>query len=206
MQRFRIGATAAILALLVSQPSLGTPPRSDPATYLQAVETELSTLQELAREVRNPELRQEIQTHARNARYALDRATSYDSDRPGRYGNGFGQSYRGADRTPRWQTGVPVAGHGYGYNGLTYQDAREIVSRESFDSGRLAAIERIAGNGRFTTEEVRALVEMCSFESTKQRALIALFPAVVDPNRFELALAALDFTSSRRAVAAALGI
>jgi hypothetical protein len=215
--RFGIGAKTAMLALLISQPSLGTPPLPDSSTHLQTAEYELATLEELTSEVRNPHLRHRLRTHARNARHAVNQAKT-DSMYGYGYGRGSRRGYRSGDRHgyrsgDRYDGGQGYRqyadsrrGPSYGYSGLSYEDAREILSREDFDSGRLAAIERIARKGRFTTEEARALVEMCAFESTKQSALVALYPAVMDPGRYELALAALDFTSSRRAVAEALGI
>ncbi|MBW2255568.1 MAG: hypothetical protein JRI25_13340, partial [Deltaproteobacteria bacterium] len=162
MQRFRIGATVAILALLISQPSLGTPPLQDTSTYLYTAESELLALEALTREVRSPRLRQQIRTHARNARYAVDRARTdsrYGSDRGNQYGNGSRHGYRSRHQYGSGYSYTPYTdprhGGSYGYNGLSYQDAREILGRESFDSGRMDAIERIARKGRFTTEEAR---------------------------------------------------
>lgn len=89
---------------------------------------------------------------------------------------------------------------------LEYADARAMVAAEAFDDDRLEVIRRLGRTGWFTTAEVRQIVEMCTFDSTRKDALIALYPAVSDPYRYMLALDALTFSSSRREVEAALGL
>lgn len=89
---------------------------------------------------------------------------------------------------------------------LSFDDARTMVLQETFDDGRLEVIRRVARTGSFTTAEARALAELCTFDSTRKDALIALYPAVTDPQRFGLALDVLTFTSSKHEVVAALGL
>jgi hypothetical protein len=89
---------------------------------------------------------------------------------------------------------------------LGFADARTMVTRESFDDDRLEVIRRLGRTGSFSTDEARQLVELCTFDSTRKDALIAIYPAVTDPQRFMLALDALTFSSSRREVETALGL
>jgi len=93
-----------------------------------------------------------------------------------------------------------------GTYGLTVEEARSIVANEAFDSGKVESIQRIARQGRFSTAEARSLAAMCSFDSARADALIALYPSVNDPWRFQLALDILDFSSTRERVGQTLGL
>lgn len=89
---------------------------------------------------------------------------------------------------------------------VSFGDARTMVLRETFDDDKLAVINRLAGQTRFTTAEAMALADLCTFETSKADALVALYPAVSDPQRFGLALDILTFASTRREVESALGL
>lgn len=81
-----------------------------------------------------------------------------------------------------------------------------MVRVETFDRDKLEAIHRAARNGRFTTAEARQLAAQLTFDGGKADALIALYPAVVDPHRFAMTLDILTFSSNRTKVAQTLGL
>lgn len=179
----RTPLAALCLGLLVTAPSVGGPPSWDHhggggrSAQLTEVRAEIEAIQTLALEVHDPALRRDLYTRARHASDALD-----DAER---------QLRMDWEPAPR---------------GLSYDDALTIVRRESFESDRLEAIRRLASmGGRFTTEEVRGIVAECTFESTRRDALVALYPTVRDPQRFELALDVLTWSSSRADVLRRLG-
>lgn len=90
--------------------------------------------------------------------------------------------------------------------GLRFDEALSIVERETFDRDKLAVIQSLARTGRYTTAQARQLAATCSFDSTRADALVALYPSLVDPERFALALDVLDFSSTRRDVQQRLGL
>lgn len=80
------------------------------------------------------------------------------------------------------------------------------VARESFEFDKVAVIEGLAGSGqRFTTEQVRQLVLLLDFESTRYDALVALHRTVVDPQRYPMVFDVLDFSLNRRRLEQELG-
>ena len=89
---------------------------------------------------------------------------------------------------------------------VSFGDARTMILREDFDDDKLAVINRLARETRFTTTEAMAIADLCTFETNKADALVALYPAVTDPQRFGLALDILTFSSTRREVESALGL
>jgi hypothetical protein len=89
---------------------------------------------------------------------------------------------------------------------LTFDEALFMVRAETFDRDKLEAVHRAARNGRFTTHEARAIAAEFSFDSGKADALIALYPAVIDPHRFAMALDVMTFSSNRNRVASTLGL
>ncbi len=89
---------------------------------------------------------------------------------------------------------------------IGFDDAMRLVGQESFDSGKVEVLRSLGRDGRFTTDEARTLASQCQFDSTRADALIALYPSVTDPGRFQLALDILTFASSRREVEEALGL
>ena len=147
-----------------------------PADPVREVRAELAEIERLTLQVRDWRLRSQMTTHLANAQYLLG-----EVDRPER-----------AERCPA--------------DSLRYEDAHTLVQRERWDSDRLAVVERIGRRSCLTTEQVRSIVSLFDFDSSKERALIALYPSVIDKARFELALDVLTWSSSRQTVASALGI
>jgi hypothetical protein len=164
------------LALVAAAPSFAGWRRDDPSAMLRDARAELREVQSLVDYVRDPALRVRMEDR-------LDRVDFLVGD---------------AART--------LDGLGAGPPGVDFRDALARVEREPFDSGKMRAIEALARNGRFTTDQVRQLVGGLAFDSSKVDALILLYPSVVDPQRYFTALDVLTFDSSRRKVEDSLGI
>lgn len=90
--------------------------------------------------------------------------------------------------------------------GITMAEARGMVAAEAFDDDRVEVIGRLARSSSYTTMEARELASLCTFDSSKADALVALYPAVSDPGRFAMALDILTFGSTRRDVERRLGL
>lgn len=158
---------------------------------LDRAQAEVHALDQDLDMVRNVHLRAQLEERVDRIDRMLQRLenTAAFDDAPG-YGNGNGYGY----------------GYGRPSRGLTFQEARTLVGNEAFDSGKLQTIEMIARNGRFTTQQARALADEMTFDSGKAKALIALYPSVIDKQRYAMALDILTFGSSRRQVSNQLGL
>lgn len=171
---------AALLALTLTVPAFSNPShRYDPVRDARA---EIAQIERLTHQVHDPRLRRQLTTHVANAQYALDQVRQV---RPG----------------PR-----PVGRQACPVDALRAADAHTLVQRERWDSDRLAAVERIGRTACLTTDEARSIVSLFTWDDAKSRALIALYPAVVDKARYPIAFDVLTWSTSRDQVAAALGI
>jgi len=93
-----------------------------------------------------------------------------------------------------------------GKSAITVEKAIADVEAQPYDNDKLAVISDLSNNGRFTSREIAQIVSSCAFDSTRVDALVALHPSVIDPDRYEIALSTLEFTSSRDRVSKALGL
>jgi hypothetical protein len=84
--------------------------------------------------------------------------------------------------------------------GIDYGEASSMLRTARFDDERLEVIGMVARNGRFTVAEIQGLVRDFDFDSNRGEALILLYPACVDPQRYGLALGELRFSSTREDV------
>ncbi len=99
-------------------------------------------------------------------------------------------------------------GHGRHHNArhaLDFNDMKQVIERQYWDSEKLEAVQRMAPEARLTTMEARALAASMTFDSERAEALIALYPSVVDKHRFRAAFDILTFDSSKRRVARQIG-
>lgn len=80
------------------------------------------------------------------------------------------------------------------------EELLRMVEAERFDSAKVEVIRRLARTTRFTSEQAALLASRCAFDSGRSEALLAMYPSVVDPWRFEIAVQVLTFESSRRAL------
>ncbi|MBT3217677.1 MAG: DUF4476 domain-containing protein [Proteobacteria bacterium] len=84
--------------------------------------------------------------------------------------------------------------------------ALTMVNSEPFDSGKLEQIRRVAKLAKLNTEEAQVLASACVFDSTRSKALIALFEAVEDRSNYTDALEILSFSAYRVKVSNTLGL
>ncbi|MFK7928384.1 MAG: DUF4476 domain-containing protein [Myxococcota bacterium] len=108
-------------------------------------------------------------------------------------------------RNDRFDRGPQRPGIGQ-HRGVSFQDAMRSIRSARMDQDKLNAVRSAARFGRFTTEQAMRLADQLSFASNKAEALIILHGAVVDPQRFRIALEILDFSSNRRRVARTVGV
>lgn len=178
----------ALSALLfVSAPAMS---ELRPATLMAQTHAELGALRADIREVPGRQAQRKL--HAR-----VDRIESLLVRLENTGAVGRSDRARGPQRPPPAPPPPP---------GLSFDEAMYMVQVETFDRGKLEAIDRAARNGSYTTDEARVLAAQLTFDSGKADALILLFPAVVDPHRYGLALDILTFGSNRARVAETLGL
>ena len=180
MNRF---ALAALVLIGAAGPAVSNPP---PEGLLDRAQAQVQLLDQELDMVRHPHLRAQLEQRVDR----IDRLLN-QLERTG-----------GMDGPPR-RPGPPPH---YQMSFLDYQDMRVLVQRERFDNDKLEVLRGVAGRARLTTDEARALANMLTFDSHKEQALIALYPAVVDKHRYRMALDVLTFSSSRRRVAQTLGV
>lgn len=178
-------AALSLLVLAAASPALS---ERTPTELMDRAQYQVRKLDADIDRVRHPELRRTLEERVARLDRLLDRLER----------TGALEARHGPRR--------PGAYHPAQARGISFQDAMRGVRAESFDSGKLDVIQMAARSGRFTTEQARALAGELTFDSKKSEALIALYPAVVDPHRYMLALDVLDFRSSRRRVADTLRI
>jgi len=180
---------ALATALFLSVPAMS---ELRPSTLLDHTHAELAAMREDIRTV--PSRQAQRQLHAR-----VDRVESLlvRLENTGALHRGEHARARGPQRPPPAPPAPP---------GLSFDEAMHMVSVETFDRGKLEAVHRAARNGTFTTDEARLLAAQLTFDGGKADALIALYPAVIDPHRFGLALDILTFSSNRTKVAQTLGL
>jgi hypothetical protein len=179
-------AALSLMLLTAAAPAMS---EHSPTDLLDRAQRQVHQLDREIDQVRHPELRRSLEEKVARLDRTLDRL-----ERTGALEPRYGPDRRGAD-------------HGYGRpgpRGLSFHESMQLVRVESFDSRKLEVIQRLARTGRFTTDQARSLAAQLTFDSKKAEALIALYPAVVDPDRYVLALDVLDFGSSKRRVAQTL--
>lgn len=74
------------------------------------------------------------------------------------------------------------------------------VEQKSFDSERLATIREAVQYNAFTVRHAIKLINACTFEDTKVDVAIALYPYVVDIDRWFQVYDAFTFASSRKKI------
>jgi len=177
----------ALVALALVTTALPAVSNHTPAGLLDRAQANVQALDNEIDMVRNPHVRSQLEQRADRLERLLRRIERSGAlDEP---------------RRPR-----PRPGPAPGYGMLDFQDVRTLVQRERFDNDKVQVLQGVAGRARLTTAEARQLAAMMTFDSHKEQALIALYPAVVDPHRYRLALDVLTFSSSRRRVARTLGV
>lgn len=73
----------------------------------------------------------------------------------------------------------------------------KMVKEENFDSNKNTLLSMVAGKNRFSTDQIRQIVELYSFDSGKVEAIKMCYPTTVDPENYFTLLSALDFSSGK---------
>lgn len=81
-----------------------------------------------------------------------------------------------------------------------FRSLLESLREQSFDEDKLRLIENFAPELRLTSQQVGRLMKSLSFDEGRMKAAIALYPSVVDPERYHETLRILPFEESRRKV------
>lgn len=144
--------------------------------------TTVDDMQHTASRVRDPALRTELQGQAAELERILSRLEDTrafpDDQRPGR----------------------PAS------RGLSFEEARTLVKKQYYENEKAEMIRTVARSGRFTTEQARLLADEMYYEDAEARALVDLYPAVIDKGRYILALDILYYSSHRTWVQQQLGL
>ena len=82
----------------------------------------------------------------------------------------------------------------------TFKTYCKVLENADFDSNRVQMIESLPSNARFTSHQCRDLMKIFDFDSARIKALKLLYPMVVDPISFAVAIDALDFNSGKNDV------
>lgn len=185
----RLIALSALLFL--SAPALS---ERRPAQIMDMTYAELNELRQDLRHVNQRELRRNLRTRVDRVEGLLQRA-----ERAGAFTTPprAGPPARSGPQRPPPPPPPPA---------LSFDEALQMVGAASFDSDKLDAIRMAVPVGAFTTEEARILAGQLTFDSGKADALILLYPAVVDPHRFPMALDLLTFRSNRERVMQSLNL
>jgi hypothetical protein len=190
-----LAATGAT-ALLPGQADADRDPHRDLRIQNARLRTDLSYAQ-----AANRELLDGLDRVATTARQSTDRRTRYHVQRI--VDDARSRAARYPDRSeerPDWPDRRP--GHRERYRALADADFQRLVARvaDGFPSETLEVVRTAAAANYFTVDQAVALLEACRFESARIDVAVALYPRVIDVERWFLVDEAFDFSSSRLAL------
>lgn len=73
----------------------------------------------------------------------------------------------------------------------------KMVKEESFDSNKNTLLSMVAGKNRFSTDQIRQILGLYSFDAGKVEALKMCYPTTVDPENYFTLLSTLKFSGSK---------
>lgn len=79
-----------------------------------------------------------------------------------------------------------------------FEGLQELVKKINFDSDKLDLFKKLPKNLRLSAKQISLLAGSCSFDSSKENAVKALYPRCVDKENFFTILNIFDFDSSRK--------
>ncbi len=82
-------------------------------------------------------------------------------------------------------------------NNMMFQQLRRTVESESFDSSRVELLESTLRNNFFTSNQIKELMKLVSFESGRLQFAKAAYTRTVDPENYFVVREALSFSSSK---------
>lgn len=190
-----LAATGAT-ALLPGRADADRDPHRDLRVENARLRTDLSYAQ-----AANRELRDGLDRVAATARQSTDRRTRHHVQRIVDDARTRAAHYDSrSDERPDWLGKADPGRHRY--RPLADADFQRLVARvaDGFPSETLEIVRTAASANYFTVDQAVALLKACRFESARIDVAVALYPRVIDVERWFLVDEAFDFSSSRLAL------
>lgn len=86
----------------------------------------------------------------------------------------------------------------YGMNPRDYDEAYQLISKESFDSSKLTVAKQIISSNPMTARQIADICKLFSFESNKLELAKFAYGYCVDPNKYYLLNEVFTYDSSKR--------
>lgn len=86
----------------------------------------------------------------------------------------------------------------YGMNSRDYDEAYQLISKESFDSSKLTVAKQIISSNPMTARQIADICKLFSFESNKLEFAKFAYGFCADPNRYYLMNEVFTYESSKR--------
>ena len=87
---------------------------------------------------------------------------------------------------------------GFGMNPHDYDEAYQLISKESFDSSKLTLAKQVISSNPMTASQILGICKLFSFESNKLEFAKFAYPYCVEPNKYYLLNDAFSYDSSKR--------
>ena len=105
------------------------------------------------------------------------------------------QPFVGGNGQPPMPPGPPMS---FGMNPQDYEDAYQVISKESFDSSKLTLAKQIVSSNPMTASQILGICKLFSFESNKLEFAKFAYAFCVEPNKYFLLNDAFSYDSSKR--------
>ena len=105
------------------------------------------------------------------------------------------QPYDGGNGQPPMPPGPPMA---FGMNPQDYDEAYQLISKESFDSSKLTLAKQVVSSNPMTASQILGICKLFSFESNKLEFAKYAYAFCVEPNKYYLLNDAFSYDSSKR--------
>ena len=92
----------------------------------------------------------------------------------------------------------PVPPTHYGMNSRDYEEAYQLISKETFDSSKLTVAKQVVSANPMTTNQILDICKLFSFESNKLDFAKYAYTYCVDQNKYYLLNEAFSYESSKR--------
>jgi hypothetical protein len=86
----------------------------------------------------------------------------------------------------------------YGMNPQDYDEAYQVISKESFDSSKLTVAKQVITSNPMTASQILGICQLFSFESNKLEFAKFAYTYCVDKNKYYLLNEAFSYESSKR--------
>lgn len=120
-----------------------------------------------------------------------DREYADNNNRGNDRGDGYGRGGRDRGRGDRYQ---PM-------NGTAFADMLTLLQRERIDNTRMVLTKQIADQQYFTTSQVKQLLQLYAFESSRLEIAKYLYPKTVDSENYFLVYDVFTFGSTKENLA-----